>query len=90
MNIFLTFIELLDNHDYSFDFSDDGSVFRRGMSQRGVINDMANQYPVLVPIYKLYYNYWWNNNPTTRAVHLLYRDRAVAEYINQQQIPAVN
>lgn len=57
------FIELLDHFDYSFDYSDDISVYRKGIAQHTAINERMMKHPsALTPIYNAYRHYWWEGH----------------------------
>ena len=66
------FIQQLENHDYSFGFSDDGNVRRAGVAQRDAINAVLKGHPELTPVHAAYYTYWWD------AIHGDWKARKVA------------
>lgn len=39
------FEKLVEDHDLTYDYSDDASVWRRGVAQRDAIKEMAKQLP---------------------------------------------
>lgn len=59
------FIELLDKHDYSFEFSDDSRVYRRGLAQENAIKERVAKHPnTLTPIFNAYRAYWYIDQDT--------------------------
>jgi len=81
------FIQQLERHDYSFDFSDDGSVWRRGVAERNAINAVLKAHPELTPVHAAYYTYWWHDIDGNRdwPARKVQRDAAIAEFRNSMK-----
>ena len=57
------FWELCRQHDWTYDFSDDGQVWKRGFEQeRELLNAMAER-PGLKPIYQAWKRHSYNEGP---------------------------
>jgi hypothetical protein len=76
--VFDAFVALLDSHDYSFDYSDDGRVWRNGRDQQKVIEGMMTRYIPLQAVYALYHSYWWSGNHTQWQQRRVVRDTEVS------------
>lgn len=48
------FVKMLGAHDFWFQYSDDGGVWRRGQQSQDNIMRMIQKYPKLQPIYQAY------------------------------------
>jgi hypothetical protein len=51
------FYRLCAEHDWTYEFSDDGSVWRRGLSQRRVLVAAYTADPSLLPIFNSWVTY---------------------------------
>jgi hypothetical protein len=51
------FVRQLENHDWTYEFSDDGGKYRDGQNQRMQINREARKDAVLMAAFNTYYNY---------------------------------
>lgn len=51
------YIKLLKHHDWYFDYSDDGNVWRRGNEQQKVITDTAKKHELYDQAYKIWSAY---------------------------------
>lgn len=61
-----SFVELLNRHDYSYDYSDDSNVYRRGLTQKKAIEERIKAHPAaLQPVYDAYNHYWWKHHDRT-------------------------
>lgn len=52
---FDAYLAQLRQHDWFFDFSDDGYVWRRGRAARDALNATAKQHPALQQVFDLYH-----------------------------------
>ena len=51
------FVRNCDAHDWTYEFSDDGAMYRRGQSQRMALNSKAKTDAVLMAAFNAYLNY---------------------------------
>lgn len=64
LTIFNAFVQRLAAHDWHYDYSDDGNVWRRGKANQAQLVEVANSHPLLKQAFDAHQN---------AAFHNLYR-----------------
>lgn len=54
LKVFDAFLERLDRHDWQFEYSDDGSVWRRGHTNHTQLIEVSNGHPILKRAFDAY------------------------------------
>ena len=84
---FDAYVILLGQHDWTFDYSDDHSVWRRGKdSERNLLNT-ANGKPLLMSAYKAFINYTFTHPDVSWPDRLVKRANAISA-LRQQILEA--
>ena len=80
---FDSYVAQLANHDWTFDYSDDGSVWRRGNEQKKVLMAVTNKHPIALAAYTAFSNYHFDQVEKDWKVRKVTRD-ALLERLRQQ------
>ena len=83
---FDAYIVQLGNHDWTFEYSDDGNVWRRGKDQQRKLIAQASLWDVLMAAYTAYINYTYADDKTSWPDRLIKRANTITELRKQIQI----
>ena len=87
---FETYVQALERHDWTYAYSDDGSVWRRGLNREQDLRSQTMVQPLLLQAYNAWYTYVWANPKTKeeRIALKVTRDAVIADLRQQILTPA--
>ena len=85
---FDAYVIKLGHHDWTFEYSDDGSVWRRGKDNEKSLLSTANGKPELMGAYKAYIDYTFTNPDTSWPDRLIKRANDISA-LRQQILEAM-
>jgi hypothetical protein len=85
---FNAYIKRLANHDWSYEYSDDHSVYRSGQATRKVLTDLADVNPLYLKAYKAWYSYINREDPSSVVMPARERDQVINEIRTELLITA--
>ena len=84
---FDAYVKRLSNHDWTFEYSDDGRVWRRGKEQQSALIAQAGKSELLTAAYVAYVNYTFTNAKTSWPERLITRSNTISA-LRQQILEA--